>query len=121
MKRIIKDSIFGMATLSPKRSGLSVVIWSEHNGISVARPHGEPRVKIGLKVPTDGVSISIEAAPKILAENSNLKKSDMSAIQEGIDYVGRNFDLFLKHYQDTDFDFGDEELVDALRSREEYR
>lgn len=45
----------------------------------------------------------------------------MEDIEEGIDYVSRNYDLFLKHFMDTDFSFDDEALFDALRERGEYR
>ena len=114
-----KDDIFGMANLNPKKTGLSVIIWSDHAGITANRPHNDPRVKIGNA--NGQVSVSIEPQPKILAKSKNLKKSDMVAIQEGINYVGRNYDLFLKHFMDTDFSFDDEDLFNALRKRGEYK
>ena len=50
-----------------------------------------------------------------------MKKSDENAIQDGIRYVGRNYDLFLKHFMDIDFSFDDEDLFNALRNRGEYK
>lgn len=44
----------------------------------------------------------------------------MDAINEAKDYVGRNYDLFLKHYYDVDDVFDDEDLFQALRDRGEY-
>lgn len=121
MKRLIysMDDIFGMADINPKRSGLNVVIWSDHGGVSRNVPHNEPRIKIG----TDDYSIvvTIEATPKELAKSGKPKKSEEKDLQEGVEYVGRNYDLFLRHYNDTDFSFDDEDLFNELRSRGEYK
>lgn len=51
MKRLYKeelDNIFGMANLTTKRTGLSVVIWSQHNGIEYNKSDKIPRVKLYL-------------------------------------------------------------------------
>lgn len=124
MKRlIIRDKltdVFGMANLNPQKSGLHVVIWSEQCGITRNKPDNIPRVKI-FTLDNQAVSVSIERPPKILAKSKHLKKSDEKYITEGIDYVGRNYDLFLKHYMNTDFSFDDEDLINALRQRGEYR
>lgn len=121
MKKLIHsaEDIFGMANLNPRKSGLSVIIWSDHSGVSRKVEHNSPRIKIGKN--DDQVVVTIESEPKILQKSSNIKKSDMEDIEEGIDYVSRNYDLFLKHFMDTDFSFDDEALFDALRERGEYR
>lgn len=114
-----KDSVFGMANLNPAKTGLEVVIWSDHGGKYMNRHHNTPRVKIGS---TDfQVSVSIESQPRILASPKSMKKSDLKKIQEGMNYVGRNYDLFLKHFEDENFQFDDEDLFNALRQRGEYR
>ena len=89
------QSVFGMANLNPKKTGLSVVIWSEHAGIERKKKYNDARVKLGLPGNGPSVSISIESEPKILARSKNIKNSDMKKIQKGIEYVGRNYDLFL--------------------------
>lgn len=114
------NDVFGMANVVPKRSGLSVDIWSDHNGYMRNVSHrGTPRAKI-----TSGdivVSISIEEYPRILAKSRNMKRSEETAIRSAMNYVGRNYDIFLNHYMDSDFSFDDEDLFNALRERGEYR
>lgn len=121
MKRVIlsAESVFGMANLTPKRSGLSAHIWSDHSGVIRNKPDCLPRVKIGKD--SAEVSVTIEEHPQILARSMNIKKSEMISIEEAIEYVGRNFDIFLDHYNDTDDSFDDEDLFAALRSRGEYK
>lgn len=115
------DSVFGMANLNPNKTGLPVIIWSDHSGISRNKKDNDSRIKIGVNNSGPSVSVTIEQNPRILAKSKNIKKSDMKKLQEGIDYVGRNYNLFLKHYQDTSFDFDDEDLFNALRERGEYK
>ena len=124
MKRlIVRDrltDVFGMANLNPQKSGLHVVIWSEQRGVTRKKPDSTPRLKI-FTLDNQSVSVSIEPNPRILAKSKHIKKSNEKYIKEGMDYVGRNYDLFLKHYMDTDFSFDDEDLINALRERGEYK
>ena len=127
MKRVIRsiadwedsiDAIFGMANLVPKNTGLKVDIWSPHKGGSEKLPHNSTRIKI-----TKGnskVSITVEPHPQIKAETPNIKHLDMKAIKEAVEYVGRNYDLFLKHIQDINDSFTDFDLMDALIERGEF-
>lgn len=124
MKRLIRSNteyIFGIANITPKRSGIPADIWSDHSGITRKVSHKEtPRAKIGYQ--GDEISVSIEKDPKILApKGKKFPQSVMKNLQTGIDYVARNYDLFLKHYLDTDDSFDDQDLFDALRERGEYR
>lgn len=122
MKRFVqRDSMFGMANLNPQKSGLgNIVIWSDHGGILRNVSHREnPRVK--LSIDDMFMSVTIESDPKILAKSRNISKKDISKFSQGIKYVGRNHDLFLKHYMDANFEFDDEDLFQALRDRKEYR
>ena len=122
MKRYIKnsDAILGMANLNPRRTNLPVVIWADHNGVDRTVSHREsPRIKI--MKDEHSISISIEKEPKILAQSGNIPANVMQDLQEGIDYVKRNWDIFLKHYLDTDFSFDDDDLKDELRKRGEYK
>lgn len=118
MKKLVRISIFGMANINPKKSGLPVVIWADHGGISRNVSNNKPRVKIGNN--NYWASVSISPDPEILSISSNIKKSELDAIVQGIDYLARNCDIFLKHYNDIDFSFDDEDLYAALRDRGEY-
>lgn len=114
------NDVFGMANINPNRSGIPVIIWSDHSGcIRKVSHRGTPRIKIGTQ--NYSVSVTIEENPVIKAKSGKIKKSELDKIQQGIDYVSRNYDLFLKHYYDTDFSFDDEDLFNALRERGEYR
>ena len=42
-------------------------------------------------------------------------------IFNNVEYVGRNYDLFLKHIQDIDDSFTDRDLEDALIKRNEFK
>lgn len=119
IKIVNEDSLFEMANLSPKRTGLKVTIWSDNDGISRNLKHNYPRVKIGKN--KDWVVVSIERNPKILSKSSNIKKSEMDHIKDGIDYVGRNHDIFLKHFMSNNEEFDDQDLMNALRERGEYK
>lgn len=120
MKRLLKETVqvFGMANLNPKKSGLPVIIWAEHNGISRPNNHNQPRVKIGKD--NYSISVSISTEPSILAGSANIKKSEMDNLQKGIEYVARNADIFLKHFTDTSFEYDDEDLFNDLRARGDY-
>lgn len=120
IRRPKKDDIFGMANLTCRKTGLSADIWSDHKGIERQVSHSNtPRIKITTK--NGSASLTIEPNPVIKAKSRHLKKSDIDAINEAKDYVGRNYDLFLKHYYDVDDVFDDEDLFQALRERGEYK
>lgn len=118
--------LFGMANLNPNKTGLGVVIWSDHSGVHRNKKDKTPRVTVGIGETT--ASISISENPTILAESSELKKKRKSSsiwkkINKAIDYVGKNWDLFMKHYMDSEskFEFDDEDLVNSLRKRGCYK
>lgn len=113
------DAIFGMANLVPKNTGLKADIWSPHKGGGEKLPHSYTRVKI-----TYGdakVSVTVEPKPKIKAQTPNIKHSEMKAIKEAMEYVGRNYDLFLKHLNDVDDEFTDLDLMRALSDRGDFK
>ena len=121
MKIYIRSaSIFGMANLPPKRTGLPCDIWSDHKGILRQVSHSNTaRAKISV---ADGEAlVSIEAEPKFIEMSKRLKNSDIKSTKEGIEYIGRNFDLFLKHYNDKDDSFDDLDFFQALKDRGEYK
>ena len=113
------EDLFCMANLVPKRTGLSAYIFSEHSGVQRNVQHNVPRVKISTQ--DSSISVSIEAEPRILAGESTIKSGDSKALKGAIDYVGRNYDLFLQHYMDTEDAFDDQDLFDALKSRNDFR
>ena len=114
-----EDYLVEMANLSPKRTGLSVTIWSDNNGINRNVAHNEPRVKIGKN--NYWVVVTIASDPVIKAQSANIKKWEMEQIMLGIEYVSRNYDLFLKHFISSNEEFDDQDLMDALRQRGEYK
>lgn len=122
MKRYVHD-IFAMANVSCKKSGLSVNIWSDGQGCTRNKPDVTPRVKICKD--NHVVSVSIEKQPKVLAPKGNWRKnlsqSEVKAFEEAIEYIGRNHQTFLKHYQDTDLSFDDEDLFNELRQNGQYK
>ena len=114
------ESIMVMANLDYRRTGLSADIWSEHKGFERNVSHkGTPRVKI--KSGSYMVSVTVEPEPKIKAESKHGSKSQKAAIKEAMKYIGRNYDLFLKHYYDEDGSFDDRELINQLEKRGDYR
>lgn len=123
MKRWIhaSEDVFAMSNLNPRRTNLPVIIWADHSGVGRKVSHrNDPRVKISKD--KYEISISIEEHPQIKAQShSRIPKVVMDDLQEGIDYVARNWDIFLQHYQDTDFSFDDDDLKDELRARGEYK
>ena len=129
MKRYVKsviaewnpdiDNIYGMANLVPKNTGLKADIWSPHKGGFEKLPHSSTRVKISIG--DDKVSITVEPEPKIKAQTPNIKHSHMKAIKEAMEYVGRNYDLFLRHLNDVADEFSDLDLMLALAERGEFK
>lgn len=109
-----------MANLNPRRTNLPVIIWADHSGVDRTVSHrNSPRIKISKD--EYSISVSIEENPRILAKSGTIPESTMQDLQEGINYVARNWDIFLKHYEDTDFSFDDDDLKDELRARGDYR
>ena len=53
-----------------------------------------------------------------LFEMTNLTPKD---IEDAIDYVCRNLDLFLKHFKMSAFEYDDDDFKDDLRKRGEYK
>ena len=113
------EILMEMANIDTKGSHLQADIWSDHNGVSRNKKDNEPRVKISTS--NAEVSVSIEIEPKILAQTKNIKQSDMKKIKDAMKYVGRNYDLFLKHYNDKTNDFRDIDLFKALSKRGDYK
>lgn len=114
------DTVFGMANLAAKRTGLSADIWSDHKGIERNVSHSNtPRIKITAGSYT--VSVTIEENPVIKAESRHGTKSQKNAVKEAMNYIGRNYDLFLKHYYDVEDEFDDRDLINALEGRGEYK
>lgn len=123
MKRYIYSSeyIMAMTNVNKRRTGLNVNIGSDGQGCTRNKPDVVPRVKI--VDGDDSVSVSISSSPEVLAPKTwrkKFKKSTVDNIEEGINYVARNHDLFLKHYMDTDLSFDDSDLFDSLRERGDY-
>ena len=119
----MKRYVMSMCNIHPRRTGLSVNIWSDGQGVLRNKPDDAPRIK--LKKNDAEISVTIEPNPKVFAPKGDwkhkFKKSDVIALEDGIDYIGRNYDLFLEHYMDTSGDFDDLDLFNALADRGELK
>lgn len=120
MKELFKEEyLIEMANLSPKKTGLNVVIWSEQQGFKRNKSDKLPRFKIQGK--DYEVSYTLEQNPKLLAQSGKIKQSDKNDIKQALNYVVKNIDLFLKHYNSTPYEFNDDDLKDALKERGYYK
>lgn len=125
MKRYIRSTeyVMAMANVNKKRTGLKVNIWSDGQGCLRNKPDVIPRVKL-VTDSNESVSVSISDHPLVLAPKTwkkRFKQSTVAAIEEAIQYVARNYDLFMKHYMDKDLSFDDSDLFDSLKQRGEYK
>ena len=115
MKRYVKsvqDSVFGIANLYPKRTGLPVVLWVDNVGVNRNVEHNKPRIKVqntlGDKVVDDTFTLSLEKNPVVLAGNNKLNSK---VFKQVLNYVKDHLDDFLASwYQEIDED----ELKDRL-------
>ena len=121
MKRLVRTSehVFGMANLVPEETGLPCDIWSDHKGVQRNVPHSDPRLKIS----ADGIEISVFIGPnpRILAKPSHIPFKVKKKLKKGIEYVKRNYDLFLRHYNDVNNEFTDIKLMKALADRGDFK
>ena len=85
-------------------------IYVYHRGLDDKPPH------VRLLTSNAVAIITIAESPEILGISP---EGAIEEFQDAIDYVARNHDIFLKHYQDTTFEFSDKWLFDALRARKE--
>ena len=116
MKRLVRsNNVFAMANLSPKLTGLNCVIWVDSMGSSRSVQHSVPQVK----VEKDGfeISVSIEPRPRVLAKSTNTPHSVIKEFRKAVKYVATNYDLFIKHYNDSGFSYSDSDLMFDLRDR----
>lgn len=112
---------FGMTVLNPNKSGLPVEIWSAHAGYKINNPYcSKPWVKIGSQN-SNYIFVTIEKNPQIIHKSKGIKRKELLNCQTAIEYVSRNRDIFLRHYIDSDNGFDDEDLLQSLRDRGDYR
>lgn len=109
------------ATLSNKRTGLKVDIWSKWNVAEITKE--APNIIIGRAEYWNRyiIVVTISSNPKIIAKTPNITEEQKQELEEGIKYVARNYDLFLKHYNNDGNYFDDEDLINALKEKGEYK
>jgi len=96
-KMIVDDNLFDRTVrITGKYTGLKVDIWSRWCGDK------EPTIIIGNIDKNNNyiVIATISPTPQILDKTSNITEEQMENILEGLNYIARNYDLFLKHYTD---------------------
>ncbi len=112
------------AMLSPRRTGLKVNIWSKWNVADISKE--KPNIIIGKAEYWNRyiIVVTISSTPKIIAQTPNITDEQKQELEEGIKYIARNYELFLKHYNNDGNDgeeFDDEDLINALKERNEYK
>ena len=100
------EYLIEMALLRKSKTGLPVNIWIDEMGSARNVKHNIPRLKIqndyNSNRTDNTLSIEISENPKILSGMQNIKDKDMNIIY---DFIKRNLDLLLKHWNeeiDTD-------------------
>lgn len=117
-KMIVDDNLFDRTVrITGKYTGLKVDIWSRWCGDK------EPTIIIGNIDKNNNyiVIATISPTPQILDKTSNITEEQMENILEGLNYIARNYDLFLKHYTDPTGQFSDDELLEELIKRGDYK
>lgn len=96
-------SLFEMAQLTPKETGLPYSVWFEEFEVHRNHPQRKPRVKIGMPN-GDFIPVSIEENPKILLGSIQLAKADKEFNGEEkkkmFEFISQNRDSMLKHWND---------------------
>ena len=119
MKRVIRNSveepltsIFGMANLYPKHTGLPVILWVDNMGSARNVQHNLPRLKVqnirGNKRSEDTFSVSISKRPEILSGENKLSSKDWKAVKQ---FISDNYDYFIQHWNE---EIDEYELKDLL-------
>ena len=112
------------ATLSPRITSLKVNIWSKWNVAEITKE--VPNIIIGRAEYWNRyiIVVTISSNPKIIAKTNNITDEQKQELEEGIKYVARTYDLFLKHYNNDGNNgagFDDEDLIKALKEKGEYK
>ncbi len=101
------------AMLSIRRTGLKVNIWSKWDFTKISKE--KPNIIIGRAEYWNRYIVVVTISP------TNEQKQEL---EEGIKYVARNYGLFLKHYNNDGNNgagFDDEDLINALKEKGEYK
>lgn len=107
---------FGAACLNPKRLG-SAEIRSIHNGFHRS-DYAVPCVEICV----DRIVLYVSLLDfKIMDIGFLANEEEEKSINDSLDIIKRNSDLFLKHYYDTKDEFDDMDLFKALAERGDYK
>ena len=116
------DEGFFMCTLTPENTGLDLYLSMDDTG-GMGRTNNAPRVWIHSGYNTTyqcEAIVTIELKPKVLVEKC-IKRGDRKKIKSVMDYVGRNHDLFLKHYFYNKTKFYNSDLFDTLEANGELK
>lgn len=120
-----QKKLYEMADLSRKRTGLKVNIWVDHGANNFRNiEHDTNRLKLGIRNEFE-VEISLDDMeiksyyPKDLYTKKGSNKTQ--AIDEGIEYIRKNKELFQKCLDDKDEEYDEDDLKDDLRRRGFYK
>lgn len=123
-KKLLDTFFDWTAMLSIKRTGLKVNIWSKWNVAEITKE--KPNIIIGRAEYWNRyiIVVTISPTPQIIAQTPNITDEQKQDLEEGIKYVARNYELFLKHYNnngDNGAEFDDVDLIEALKEKGEYK
>lgn len=108
------------ATVSAKRTGLNIDIWSKWSASEKSKE--QPHIIIGKTEYWNRyiIVVTLSPTPTIIAQTPNITDEQMQDLKAGIEYVARNYDVFLKHYNNAGAGFDDDDLIEALKEKGEY-
>lgn len=120
-KKLLDTFFDYTSTISAKRTGLKVDIWSKWSASENSKE--QPHIIIGKAEYWNRyiIVVSLSPTPTIIAQTPNITDEQMQDLKAGIEYVARNYDLFLKHYNNAGAGFDDDDLIEALKEKGEYK
>ena len=115
------EDLFGMANLPGTKTNLrTATIWSDGGGVFRKRKDKLPQIKVGIK-DEFLVSLSLDDELKELYKARVIKKSEDKIINLAKEYIKRNLDLFIKHYNSSAYEYDDDDLKYDLAQRGYYK
>lgn len=112
IKELNEAELYEMANIQPNRTGISSIIYATFNGREEGFKHSA-RVKIK----TNEGFIPIQLEPVQIPKSININKyskETISKINEALEYIKNNVDLFLQHWNGQ---IDDADLILSLEKR----
>ena len=104
------NELYEMANIQPNRTGIKAVLYSKYDGVNT---ENNTVPKIIAKINNESFSIKLKPV-KIETNTTKLPIDVIYKINEILEYINRNEDLFIEHWNGK---IDDVELILALESR----